>query len=83
MTKCRRLQRYIRVDVVGEVLQRVSIQGRKCRIVLRQLKAIVVGVRIVFDLAVGDLRDVVESVAKRSQSMLPSSERTRLTVDRC
>ena len=55
----------IRVDVVGKVLQRVSVESCKSSIVLCQLQAIVVGIGVVLDLAVGDLRNVVESVAAR------------------
>lgn len=54
---------YIRIDVVGKVLQGVSVERGECRVVLCQFEALVVGVRVVLDLAVGDLGNVVESVA--------------------
>jgi hypothetical protein len=57
---------YIRVDMVREILQRVGIQRCKCRIVLCQIQALVVGIRVVLDFAVGDLRDVVETVTTGS-----------------
>lgn len=57
----------VRVNVVGKVLQRMRVQGRKRRIVLCEFQTIIVRVCIVFDFTVRDLRDVVQSV--------PTSER--------
>lgn len=55
----------VRVDVVGKVLQRVSVQRRERRVVLGQFQALVVRVGIMLDFTVGDLGDVVQAVPAR------------------
>lgn len=64
----------VRIDVVGKVLQRMSVQRSKRSVVLGERQAIIVRVCVMLDFTVGELGDVVQSVPARVRGQQGSVE---------